>query len=321
MKKFRFTLNAVAIAAFTLTFASMAQAQASRTWVSGVGDDANPCSRTAPYKTFAGAISKTAQGGEIDALDPAGYGAVTITKSMTIDGGGGQVASVLVAGTNGIVIQAQPGDTVNLVNLRFQGIVNGGNGGFNAIRFIAGKALNVINCDIWGFTTNGIDVALNQATNATVLVSNTTVKNCNGDGVALTNVGGGVVKAVIDHSQFVECGNGLHAKTGSRVAVRDSVFSLNSSNGVLAENVTGAFTQVSVWTSVIAHNQGNGVQAGNGGNAGSTAVEIAQNQIFINSNNGVLTSSGGAVSTFSNNEIVGNGTNGCPGCTPIGPGN
>lgn len=65
-----------------------AQAQASRTWVSGVGDDANPCSRTAPCKTFAGAISKTAPGGEIDALDPGGFGAVTITKALTIDGGG-----------------------------------------------------------------------------------------------------------------------------------------------------------------------------------------------------------------------------------------
>ena len=71
-----------------------ASAQASRTWVSGVGDDANPCSRTAPCKTFAGAISKTSVGGEIDALDPGGFGAVTITKAITLDGGGGQVASV-----------------------------------------------------------------------------------------------------------------------------------------------------------------------------------------------------------------------------------
>src|SRR6478672_1390070 len=89
-----------------LLWAGLAGAQASRTWVSGVGDDANPCSRTAPCKTFAGAISKTAAGGEIDALDPAGYGAVTITKAITIDGGGGQVASVLVSGTNGIVVSA-----------------------------------------------------------------------------------------------------------------------------------------------------------------------------------------------------------------------
>src|SRR5713226_6872782 len=102
MNKFRFTINALAIAIFTFAFASMAQAQATRTWVSGVGDDANPCSRTAPCKTFAGAISKTAAGGEIDALDPAGYGALTITKSITIDGC--CMVSILASGTNAINI-------------------------------------------------------------------------------------------------------------------------------------------------------------------------------------------------------------------------
>src|SRR5882672_1198507 len=99
------------LAALVLLPAS-AQAQATRTWVSGVGDDVNPCSRTAPCKTFAGAISKTAIGGEIDALDPGGFGAVTITKSITIDGGGGQVASVLISAASGIVINAGVNDQV-----------------------------------------------------------------------------------------------------------------------------------------------------------------------------------------------------------------
>src|ERR1700757_1424415 len=89
-----------------------AHAQATRTWVSGVGDDVNPCSRTAPCKTFAGAISKTATCGEIDALDPAGFGAVTITKSIIIDGGPG-VASVLHSGTNGIVVSLSSADVCN----------------------------------------------------------------------------------------------------------------------------------------------------------------------------------------------------------------
>src|SRR5919112_198692 len=84
-------------------FAAPASAQATRTWVSGVGDDVNPCSRTAPCKTFAGAISKTAAGGEINALDPGGYGAVTITKSITIDGSG-TFASILASGTNGVIV-------------------------------------------------------------------------------------------------------------------------------------------------------------------------------------------------------------------------
>src|SRR3569833_3224253 len=75
----------LATAVFGLAYAGPAYAQATRTWVSGTGDDANPCSRTAPCKTFAGAISKTAAGGEINCIDTGGYGAVTITKSITID--------------------------------------------------------------------------------------------------------------------------------------------------------------------------------------------------------------------------------------------
>src|SRR6185437_1403165 len=138
-----------------LFLASFANGQASRTWVSGVGDDANPCSRTAPCKTFAGAISKTAAGGEIDALDPAGYGAVTITKAITIDGGGGQVASVLVSGTNGIVVTTGANDTVTLRNLQ----INGLGTGINGVRWLAGKALHIENCKIFGFTNNGIDIA------------------------------------------------------------------------------------------------------------------------------------------------------------------
>src|SRR6478736_3802896 len=101
MKTHLWTIFAVASAA--ILYANPAQAQATRTWVSGVGDDANPCSRTAPCKTFAGAISKTAAGGEIDALDPGGFGAVTITKSITLDGQG-TLASILASGTNGIII-------------------------------------------------------------------------------------------------------------------------------------------------------------------------------------------------------------------------
>src|SRR3984957_15015789 len=97
-KKMAF-LALAALAGSLFLGASAANAQATRTWVSGVGDDANPCSRTAPCKTFAGAISKTAAAGEIDCLDPGGFGALTITKSITIDCLG-LSESVLVSGTN-----------------------------------------------------------------------------------------------------------------------------------------------------------------------------------------------------------------------------
>src|SRR5207247_6547684 len=107
-----------------LAFASFCQAQATRTWVSGVGDDANPCSRTAPCKTFAGAISKTAAGGEISVLDPGGFGAVTITKAITLNGDG-TLASILVSGTNAIIINAAATDTVIIRNLSFEGVNTG----------------------------------------------------------------------------------------------------------------------------------------------------------------------------------------------------
>src|SRR5579871_402562 len=107
-------MRTIKVLTFVLLWAGLAAAQASRTWVSGVGDDANPCSRTAPCKTFAGAISKTATGGEIDCLDPGGFGAVTITKSITILCGQSGVGGVLVSGTNGIVVNTPAGSRVVL---------------------------------------------------------------------------------------------------------------------------------------------------------------------------------------------------------------
>src|SRR2546423_3080786 len=113
MNKVRLMLKVLSVFAVCLICNSLAQAQATRTWVSGVGDDANPCSRTAPCKTFAGAISKTATDGEIDALDPGGFGAVTVTKAITIDGNGW--GSILAAGTNGVIVNVTTPGVTNWV--------------------------------------------------------------------------------------------------------------------------------------------------------------------------------------------------------------
>src|SRR6184192_4083719 len=116
--KIRTLILAVAV---SIVVAGSAFAQATRTWVSGVGDDVNPCSRTAPCKTFAGANSKTATGGEISVLDPGGFGAVTITRSMTIDGTG-TLAGILANGTSGIIINVagitDPKDAAKSVRIR-----------------------------------------------------------------------------------------------------------------------------------------------------------------------------------------------------------
>src|ERR1700759_696034 len=114
----------LAVALFALMWVAPAQAQATRTWISGVGDDANPCSRTAPCKTFAGAISKTAAGGEIACLDPGGFGTVTTTKTITLDCGGGmsgQVGAILASGTPGITVNGA-GVVVKIRNMTLNGI-------------------------------------------------------------------------------------------------------------------------------------------------------------------------------------------------------
>jgi hypothetical protein len=148
--------------------AAPADAQATRTWVSGVGDDANPCVRTAPCKTFAGAISKTAPNGEINCIDPGGFGAVTITKSITIDCGA-TFGSVLAALTNGINVNGA-GINVTLRNIEIQGVTIG----LVGINFIAGASLRVENMSIHGFNAGsavGILFAPNSA-NAVLLVNN-----------------------------------------------------------------------------------------------------------------------------------------------------
>jgi hypothetical protein len=155
-----FVRPALSILACFLLGTSAASAQATRTWVSGVGDDANPCSRTAPCKTFAGAISKTADGGEIDVIDSGAYGAVTITKDITISGEA-HMAGVLAAGTNGITVSGA-GIVVTLRHLNINGAGKTASPGGTGIRLLNGAALIVDDCVVSSFQT-GIRVDAGQA--------------------------------------------------------------------------------------------------------------------------------------------------------------
>ncbi|GLK55336.1 hypothetical protein JOD31_000257 [Methylopila capsulata] len=145
------------VAAAAVFQAPSAFAQATRTWVSGVGDDANPCSRTAPCKTFAGAISKTAAGGEINTLDPGGFGGVTITKSISIISV--HNAGVLVAGANGITVNAPTGSEVYLEGLSIEGLANGTIPGLNGVRMIGSGKLTIRKCAIRNFSDNAVFAA------------------------------------------------------------------------------------------------------------------------------------------------------------------
>src|SRR5262245_9014633 len=161
-----------------------AQAQATRTWVSGVGDDANPCSRTAPCKTFAGAISKTAVGGEINVLDPGGFGAVTITKSITIRSDHIE-AGVLVSGTNGIIVNAASTDRVVLEGLDIDGVGSG----LNGVNVLAGGAVYIIRCAIRRFTQNGVNMTSSSA-GARIFIQHSII-NLNAGGVRVQGNGVG----------------------------------------------------------------------------------------------------------------------------------
>lgn len=201
MNNFRPALRTSALFAVTFLFVSGVQAQATRTWVSGVGDDQNPCSRTNPCKTFAGAIAKTTTGGEITVMDAGGFGAVIISKSITIDGTG-VPSSILAAQATGITIDIKPTHRLQIPRVvRIRGLsINGLGNGINGINIIAAQKVSVEDCVIDGFTANGINV---QA--GTLFVRNTTVRNNAGTGINVI----GASAAAISDTTVIFNGTGL----------------------------------------------------------------------------------------------------------------
>jgi len=297
MNKFRFTINALAIAIFTFAFASMAQAQATRTWVSGVGDDANPCSRTAPCKTFAGAISKTAKDGEIDALDPGGFGAVTITKSITIDGSPTGEAGVLDATVNGIIINiTDVNDVRKAVTLR--GIsINGAGSGLDGIKIFAATKVFVEHCWIAGQNGapgNGIED--NSSSGSFLEVNDTTIINNNGAGITVNNTGSTGANVHIANSRIQgNSGNGLFFGSSVTAVVFNTVITQNATNGIFAQTSAGA-TSVNVDQCVVSNNASNGFQA----NTANSTIRVS-NTTAVSNGNLAAALGGGAVSSYGNN--------------------
>jgi hypothetical protein len=307
MNKFRLTISALAIAMVTLAFASMAQAQATRTWVSGVGDDVNPCSRTAPCKTYAGAISKTAKDGEISTLDPGGFGTVTITKSITINGGGGGqgYGSILSAlAPQGVLINiTDAADVRKSVKLDWLNI-NGASTGTSGIRMIAGNSLHVENTLIDGMVSHGINVDMNTA-NAGVAVSvhNVTVRNCAGTGIRTNTVAGGQIKTAISNVHITKCGTGIDQVNGTLGSIHDSMISLCTTGVQTAEPTAGSVAHLDNVT--LSNNSGVAVNV-----VGGSRARIARCNIF---QNGTSLAPAAGVDSGGNNSIVGNTTNTAPG--------
>jgi Right handed beta helix region len=290
MKLTRLALCAMAVFAVCVFFAPLVHAQATRTWVSGVGDDVNPCSRTAPCKTFAGAISKTAPAGEINCLDPGGFGGVTITKAITIDCRH-TVGGVLAPLVNGIVVSAAGTDRIVLRGLD----IHGAGSGLNGIHFSSGGSLHVEDSVISGMQ-NGINIGAGNE----IYIKNTYIRNNSNIGVNIA--GAGLVNAVIERTTIENQAYGLAAGANTRVITRGSVFSGNSNGGIVAQG-GGSDAQVNVDNCIITNN-GIGLYSGSQG-----TISVADS--FISGNTtGIATTGSGIVASFSGNKFVGNGADG-----------
>jgi hypothetical protein len=279
-----FSFALIAAICGLMLFGGAAQAQATRTWVSGVGDDANPCSRTAPCKTFAGAISKTAAAGIINCIDAAGYGAVTITKSITIDCRN-TLAAVLVSGTNGINIPTAS-IIVNLRGLDIEGIGTG----LIGINITGASTVHIEKTNVFGFQA-GAATGINFA--PTAAGGRLIVDDChihtNFNGIVLNGAGGSV-----------------------DMVVRDSVIDTNPGDGI-AVTTTGPHAGATIESSHLAFNG-----AGLGLNGAASIARIGNSTVTLNTS-GVAAGTG-TLQSFKNNQIGGNGTDGTPITAFPGPG-
>jgi hypothetical protein len=282
-------------AALVVGFAAAAQAQATRTWVSGVGDDVNPCSRTAPCKTFAGAISKTATGGEISVLDPGGYGTLTVTKAITVDGGSGAGwGSTLFSSVNGFIINITTNlatDKVILRNLSMNGA--GTTLGVDGIRFLDGASLTVENVRIFNFSGDGIEV--NQSQASSVFLKN--VKITHGAVGIKVTAAASCAGTMDDVHVDGMSSHGLQFVSNSAFAIKDLFTSRCGGSGVRSE---AASINLSILDSISSGNQF-------GFEATAGTVRIANCGMFYNNTN--LST---IVQTGGNNRSGGNSTTNTP---------
>ena len=287
--------------AFSLLLSTTtAQAQATRTWVSGVGDDVNPCSRTAPCKTFAGAISKTAINGEINALDPGGFGSVTIVKSMNIDCHE-VLAGITTGGGNGIVISIATGtanDPLRTARIRNVNIHGGGQSGtvgtrlgVNGIRIDNAAQVSIEDCLITDLSQNGIRDQ--RANGGRLTITNTITRNNTNSGILIVPSSGSTkIDVAINNVVSEGNGAGLAANNGPAIAIKNSTISNNTGNGLDAEGTS----VVTADNCMIANNGAAGLITVAGGTLRVSNSEIANNAVQAAS---------GAWTSFGNNRITG----------------
>jgi hypothetical protein len=300
-------LAAVAAVAATVAVSSPAAAQATRTWVSGVGDDVNPCSRTAPCKTFAGAISKTAARGEISCLDSGGFGGVTITKAIAIICDG-VVAGVLAPSTTGIVINAASTDSIFLSGLD----IHGGGTGFRGVRYVSAASVHIHNSTIQKFEgAGGVGISFAPAAAGNLVVTNTNILNNGGGGtgggIEIVPTGSATSKVTLEGVQLGANANiGLRvdmaAATGGSVSISVEDSHLVSGQTGISLSAPGAAAAVLMLVrSEVANNYGAGLTA----DGAKAMVRVGDTSITGNQS-GVTATNSAAVLSYGNNRLDAN---------------
>jgi hypothetical protein len=295
--------------------ASLAHAQSSRTWVSGVGDDINPCTRTAPCKTFSSAMSKTAINGEINALDPGGFGTININKSLTIDGTGtlAGILSSFATAVNINLTDLSGNDPLRMVRLRGLTLngtgVSGSAGTRTGIRGINVSSSNptivlVVLEDlvIDNFTNEGIHFNSNGGRMA---IRNVSARNNALAGLKVDSAGTNLNRVTVENSTFTMNGNGIQVEDSGRVSITNVVLGHN----VTGLNVTNATlsNQVNIHHSLIAENTAAGINAA--GPVTFSTVYVSDCMIAGNSN-GITVSGNGRIFSSLNNTFAGNAADG-----------
>lgn len=301
MNKTKFILNSTLVLGLLFIASSFAHAQTTRTWVSGTGSDANPCSYTSPCKTLAGAYNKTLTGGQINLINANSVGGLTISKSITIDASESFAGVLAVGGFNAIIVNTAAADTVVLRGLTIDGNIQTG---LNGIKFIQGGELFVENCTIANFGEKGIAFEPTLA-NSRLFVKDTVVRNNVGAGISVQpGANPASAQVSIDHSRFESNQNGVAALDKSVVTIRDSVASGNSASGFLAIASAVAPTEMNLENCMTTGNGTYGIRASGAG--GNFATIRSTNVSVMYNATGLSAGANGNLVTFSNNRIAGN---------------
>jgi hypothetical protein len=288
-------------------------------WLSGLGDDANPCSRTAPCKTLSGAVSKTSQpGGQINVEDPGNFGspsntptAPTINGGIIIDGSPGiAILQTSVAGIDGLDISAAADDVVILRHLDIEGYGIG----LHGINFISGKALYIEDSVIQGFTGDAVHVA--PAAGGQVVLDNVSIRNNAQNGVNAVGASDSAPAAVTIRNSRIQSnvGAAVLAADYANITVDDSTLTGNAQGLACVTQSTGNCV-ITAASNLITQNT-TGVLSGRGvvEATGSATINLTDNKVAANAKGLSLTTAPahGRIISLGDNTVVNNTVPGKP---------